>query len=155
MPNDTNFVHTFEGAGSFPDCRYVLARLVESAPAYFEKGFVTCTHCGKEVELWQAALDRATRLSQIATWSLESLGAAQTSVVMQMETGKHYLIELTDYGVTGNAKILSRRYGSQGGGVTALEWQPNDPVHRSEALCFLSLPSHWMKALCHARARFS
>ena len=143
--NDAEFVHTFEGVGSCPNCSYVLPRLVECAPAYFENGYVTCTHCGKAVELWQAALDRATRLSHIATWAIESLGAAQTSFVMQMETGKHYQIQLTEYEVPANAKILARRYAAQGGEeglVTALEWHPNDPVHRirGTVLHLLAIP---------------
>jgi hypothetical protein len=132
-PNDSTFAHTFEGAGSCLNCRQVLPRLVESAPIYFEKGSVKCTNCGKDVELWEAALDHAIRLSKVATWALESLGAAQTSVIIQMEAGNYYEIRLTDYGVPANAKILSRRYAPQGDEqsmVTALEWHPHDPVHR-------------------------
>ena len=132
-PGDSTFTHTFEGAGACPHCRYVLPRLVESAPIYFEKGSITCAHCGNEVDLWQAVLDHATRLSQVASWALESLGAAQTSAVIQMEAGKYYPVQLTDYGVPANAKILSRRYAPQGDEqsmVTALEWHPHDPAHR-------------------------
>lgn len=128
-PDDSKFVHTFEGAGSCPHCRYVLPRLVECAPVYFEKGCITCTHCGTGVELWQAALDRAIRLSQVAPWALESLGAAKTSVVMQMETGKYYQIELTEHGVPADAKILSVNCSSQGGedgSVIPLDWKGND-----------------------------
>jgi hypothetical protein len=144
-PNDSTFAHTFEGAAPCPNCRTVLPRLVECAPIYFEKGYVICAQCGKEVELWQATLDRAIRLSHVATWSLESLGAAQTSVVLPMESDKYYQIELTDYGVPVNAKILSRRYAPQGDEqsmLTAVEWHPNDPVHRvrGTVLQLLAIP---------------
>jgi len=108
----------------------VLPRLVECAPAYFEKGYVICPHCGKEVELWQAALESATRLSLTGAWALASLGAAETSVVMPLETGRHYSVELTDYGVLAGAKILKRNYTSQGGDVTAMEWHGNAPPLR-------------------------
>jgi hypothetical protein len=131
--NDVTLAHTFEGAGPCQKCRYVLPRLVECAPTYFEKGHVICGHCGSEVELWQATLDRAIRASHVATWSLESLGAAQTSVVMQMESGNYYPVQLTDHGVPADAKILSRHYAPQGDEqsmLTAVEWHPHDPVHR-------------------------
>jgi hypothetical protein len=131
--NDENFVATLEGAGSCFECRYVLPRLVDCAPAYFEKGFVTCKQCGRQVDLWQAALERATRLSVVSHWPLAHLGAARTSFVLPMETGKHYPIELTNYGIPANARILSRQCSPQGGeqgSVTAVEWHPNDPTHR-------------------------
>jgi hypothetical protein len=128
-PNDSTFVRTFEGAGSCPHCRYVLPRLVDCAPTYFEEGHITCTHCGKEVDLWQAALERATRLSQVAHWALESPGAVKTSVVMQMESGKYYEIQLTDHGAPPDAKILGLNCTSQGGengSVIPLEWKGNN-----------------------------
>ena len=128
-PNDSTFVRTFEGAGSCPHCCYVLPRLVDCAPAYFEEGHITCTHCGKEVDLWRASLERATRLSQVAHWALESLGAIKTSVVMQMESGKYYEIQLTDHGAPPDAKILGLNCTSQGGengSVIPLEWKGNN-----------------------------
>lgn len=129
-PGDSTFTHTFEGAGACPHCRYVLPRLVESAPVYFEKGFITCAHCGNEVELWQAALDHATRLSQVASWALESLGAASTSFILEFETGKYYNVDLSNHGVPAEAKILIRNYTGQGGDVTAMEWHGNSPPLR-------------------------
>jgi hypothetical protein len=97
---------------------------------YFERGFVSCSNCGEQVDLWQAALDSATRLSRAGAWALASLGAAETSFVLPLETGKYYSIELKDYGVPAEAKILKRNYTGQGGDVTAMEWHGNAPPLR-------------------------
>ncbi len=97
---------------------------------YFKKGFVTCGHCGDQVDLWQAALDRATRLSATGAGALVSLGAAQTTFVIPLETGKYYTVELTNYGVPADARILRRIYTGQGGDVTAMEWHGNAPPLR-------------------------
>lgn len=130
---DPSFIATLQGAGSCLKCRHVLPRLVDCAPTYFESGYVLCGHCGEQVDVWRAALDKATRLSAVSGWALTSLGAAQTSFVLQMETGRHYALELTNYEVPADARILTRHYSSQGGeqgSVTAVEWHPNDPAHR-------------------------
>jgi hypothetical protein len=129
-PDDSTFAHTLEGAGSCPHCRCVLPRLVECAPVYFEKGCVKCSHCGNDVELWRAALDHATRLSLAGAWALASLGAASTSFVMQLETGKYYSVDLINHDVPAEAKILKRNYTGQGGDVTGMEWHGNAPPLR-------------------------
>jgi len=121
---------TLEGAGSCYKCRYLLPRLVESAPVYFKQGFVTCSHCREQVDLWQAALDRANRLSVTGAGALVSLGAGQTTFVMPLETGKYYSVELTNYGVPAGARVLRRIYTGQGGDVTAMEWHTNAPPLR-------------------------
>src|SRR5260370_40415614 len=95
-PTDT-FISTIEGAGSCLKCRYVLPRLVECGPTYFERGSVRCRECGESVDLWLAALDRATRLSEMPSWALVSLGPGQTSFVIPMETGKFYPLDLTNH----------------------------------------------------------
>jgi len=131
--DENEFSVTLEGAGSCPKCHYVLPRLVDCAPTYFETGHVDCRECQEKVDLWQVALGRATRLSDMSTWALTSLGAGQTSFNMEMETGQIYMVDLTSHRVPADARILSRRYASQGGEqghVTALEWHPNDPTHR-------------------------
>jgi len=103
---------------------------VECAPTYFKHGGVPCTHCGEKVELWQAALGKAIALAPTG-WALGSLGAAQTSVVMPMESGKTYQIQLTDHGAPPGARILSTNYTSQTGNLTAIEWHGNVPLRRS------------------------
>lgn len=123
-------VSTLEIAGSCPKCRYVLPRLVECAPSYFASGHVLCKQCGERVDLWQASLGRGTRLSDIGGWALVSLGAAATSFVMPIETSRYYNVELTDYGVPTDAKVLTRNYTGQGGDVTAMEWHTNAPPLR-------------------------
>jgi hypothetical protein len=110
-----------------------MPRLVDCAPNYFESGYVICSECHEEVDLWEAALCRASQMHPSSTWALTSLGAAQTSFNMEMETGRIYLIDLTKYGIPANARILSRRCASQGGPeghVDALEWHPSDPTYR-------------------------
>jgi hypothetical protein len=128
--NDETFVYTIESAGSCLKCRYVLPRLVECAPLYFKDGFVTCSNCGERVDLWQAALDHATRLSLTGAGALASLGAGQTLFVIPMETGRYYSVELTDHGIPADAKVLRRIYTGQGGDVTAMEWHANAPPLR-------------------------
>jgi len=97
---------------------------------YFKHGFVSCSHCGEQVDLWQAASEWATRMSSAGAGALASLGAAQTSFVMPLETGKYYSVELMNYGVPAEAKILRRIYTGQGGDVTAMEWHGNAPPLR-------------------------
>ncbi len=128
--SDQTYSSTTEGAGSCVKCRYVLPRLRDCAPFYFRFGFVICGHCGEHVDLWQAALESATRLSVMGAWALASLGAAHTSFLMSVESGKYYSVELMDYGVPAEAKILKRNYTGQGGDVTAMEWHGNAPPLR-------------------------
>jgi hypothetical protein len=123
---------TLEAAGSCSKCSYILPRLVECAPAYFEKGYVVCEHCGEQVDLWQAVLGKAIALKS-TSWALTSLGAAQTLVPLSMETGKYYEVNLTSYSAPPDAKILAVSYSPQGGengSVMALEWHGNVPVRR-------------------------
>jgi hypothetical protein len=128
--NDPTFTLTFEGAGSCPNCRYVQSRLEECAPAYFERGYVLCSHCGERFDLWQAVVDQASRKIPMGASALTSLGAGQTSLVMPMETGKGIVVELTKYGVPSDAKILRRIYTGQTGDMTAMEWHGNAPPLR-------------------------
>lgn len=39
---------TFEAAGSCSKCHYILPRLVDCAPSYFEKGYVLCDKMQRE-----------------------------------------------------------------------------------------------------------
>jgi hypothetical protein len=123
---------TFEAAGACSKCHYVLPRLVDCAPSYFEKGCVICEKCGESVDLWQAASGRALALKWIP-WSLASLGAAQTHTKITAETGKYYQVDLTEYGAPADARILSVSYnggGGQSGLVTAMEWHGNSSARR-------------------------
>ncbi len=128
--NDSTFVATLEAAGSCSSCHYVMPRLADCAPAYFRDGFVPCGHCGEKVDLWLVALGKAASMSFAPGWALAWLGAGTTNFVLPIETGKGYQVQLTDYGVPADAKILSRNYTGQGGGATALEWHGNAPPLR-------------------------
>src|SRR5260370_59058 len=66
-----------EAARSCLNCRQALAPLVDCAPAYFEQGSIRCGHCGEQVDLWQAALNNAARLSIVPAWALANLGAGK------------------------------------------------------------------------------
>ncbi len=124
-----SFIDTREAAGSCPACLYRLPRLVECAPSYFNDGHIICKHCGAKTDLWQAALSHAVALSPTG-WALASLGAAQTSIVLPMESGKVYEVKLTDHGAPADAKILSTNYTGQTGNLTAIEWHGNSPPRR-------------------------
>lgn len=133
MENDTNdpsFIDTQEVAGSCPHCAYVMPRLVDSAPKYFRDGSVSCSHCGKQVDLWQAVLDDTVRMSIAPAWAIANLGAGKTNIVMPMESGRYHEVNLRKHGVPADAKILSRNYTGQTGDMTAVEWHPNSPPLR-------------------------
>ncbi len=133
MEQDTNnpsFVETREAAGSCPHCAYVMPRLVDCAAEYFRDGFVSCKRCGKQVDLWQAVVNKAARLSGIPAWALASLGAGQTNLVIPMESGKYREVDLCKHGVPADAKILARNYTGQTGDMTAVEWHANAPPLR-------------------------
>jgi hypothetical protein len=133
MEQDTNnpsFVDTQEVAGSCPHCTYVMPRLVDCAPKYFLDGFVSCDHCRKQVDLWQAVLHRALRMSIAPAWALASLGAGKTNIVIPMESGKYHEVDLCKHGVPADATILARNYTGQTGNMTAVEWHANAPPLR-------------------------
>jgi hypothetical protein len=133
------------GTGPCHKCRTWLPPLVDCAPTYFENGFVQCQACGERVDLWQASLDQALRLRDLSDSALISLGARQNWFTLPMETGKHYFVELPQYTIPEDVRILSRRYAPQGGelgAVTAVEWYPNDSTYRfrSSSLSLLAVP---------------
>ena len=109
-PSTDTFMSTMEGAGSCLKCRYVLPRLADCAPTYFETGSVRCKECGESVDLWLAALNNAARLSAIRAWALASLGAGKTNLVIPMESGRYHEVDLCKYGAPSDAKILARNY---------------------------------------------
>lgn len=133
MEHDTNspsFAETREVAGSCPHCSYVMPRLVDCAPKYFCDGSVNCSQCGKQVDLWQALLNRTAKSSIVPAWALANLGAGQTHIVIPIESGKYHEIDLTKHGVPADAKILTRNYTGQTGNITAVEWHANAPPLR-------------------------
>ena len=128
---DDSFM-TYEASGSCPKCCYILPPLVECAPVYFKEGHVICKHCGEMVDLWQAVTGHAKALS-MTSLALGSLGAAQTSVRMEIETGKYYEVDLTKFGAAADAKILAVCYSPQGGehgSVMPTECHGNVPARR-------------------------
>lgn len=124
---------TSEHAGSCPSCSYILPALVDCAGLYFECGYVTCNECGARVDLWQVVSGRAKDLGTIGPWSLASLGAARTSLVMPLRSGRYYEIDIVDHGAPIGSKILGVNFTGQGGEdgcVTGLAWHGNTVVRR-------------------------
>ena len=114
-------------AGACQNCRYILPRLSEAAPIFFQRGSIACDHCGSEVDLWQAALEHSF------SWSPVSLGATNTSFTKEIQTGDFYKVDLVEYGAPPDARILSMTYTGQGGpdgGVTVIEWHGNSSRQR-------------------------
>lgn len=130
--SEDNTFHTYEAGGSCSSCSFILPRLVDSAPHYFEKGYVTCEKSGERIDLWQVVSSRA-KAGGHGPWTLTSIGAATTSLLLPFESGRYYEINLEEYGVPAGARILWVNFTSQGGengGVTALAWHANTVYRR-------------------------
>jgi hypothetical protein len=106
--------------------------LTASAAEYFRTGGVVCTDCGNKADLWEVSLKYAKALRH-GSGALTSLGAAQVSITIEMETDGYHEVDIAHHGAPQNARILSACYTSQGGrdgSVTALEWHGNSPSRR-------------------------
>lgn len=124
---------TLEIAGSCPSCRYVLPSLADSAAEYFGRGYFKCTKCEAKVDLWEVASGRAKAHPAVGHWSLASLGAATTSLILHLESGRYYERDIVDYGAPPGSKILGVTFtgqGGQNGAVTALAWHNNTVARR-------------------------
>jgi hypothetical protein len=53
--------HTYEAGGACSACSYILPRLVDSAPHYFENGYVVCQKCGEKVDTPKETLNKSCR----------------------------------------------------------------------------------------------
>lgn len=99
-------------SGPCPQCTYVLPPLIKCAPNYFVDGFVVCSKCGTQVDLWKVA-SRFAATVQCAE-GLLSLGARVTRFELAMRTGEYYKVDLAEYGIPRDARILFRSYQSDG-----------------------------------------
>jgi hypothetical protein len=73
------------------------------------------------------------KVQSLGPWALTSIGAATTSLLMPLESGRYYEINLVDYGAPAGAKILGVTFtgqSGQDGSVTALAWHNNAVTRR-------------------------
>jgi len=129
---ENNTFHPYEAGGSCPSCHFILPRLVDSAPRSFEDGYATCEKCRERVDLWQVVSGRAKAMGH-GPHALTSIGAATTSLLLPLESGRYYEFNLEEYGVPAGARILWVNFTSQGGengGVTALARHTNTVFRR-------------------------
>jgi hypothetical protein len=130
--SEDNRFHTYEAGGACSSCGFILPRLVDSAPHYFEEGYVKCEKCGENVDLWQVVSGRAKAMG-LGPHALTPIGAATTSLLLPLESGRYYEFNLEEYGVPPGARILWVNFTSQGGangGVTAVAWHANTVPRR-------------------------
>src|ERR1700674_3210088 len=127
--SDTDYRHTSKYPGVCPKCSFALPPLDECAPVYFVQGYVACAHCANTVDVWVAALANIRAIPGMA-WALTAAGASCTSFSCHIEAGKFHTIELTEYGIPADARILATSYTPQGGGVFPIEWHSNSPRRR-------------------------
>jgi len=97
-----------------PTCRYVLPHLEELAADYFERNEVRCRNplCGKPVDLWDATVADMRRLGA-SFFGIISLGAKQTSFLVDLAPHEAKEIDLTQYGVPAEATILHLNFTPQ------------------------------------------
>jgi hypothetical protein len=99
----------------------------KAAPADFEHGYVTCSECQRQADLWSVVLGRAV-LQPPIPMCLVGLGASETHFTRAIETNKYHEIDLTDVGIPADATALQVGYTSQGGkggAVFPIEWHGN------------------------------
>ena len=122
-PLGRDYVRTMTHSGNCPKCFFAFPRIREAACAYFEHGFVTCSECQAQADLWDVVLNRTLALSPIAA-SLVALGASSTSFIREIEAGKYHEIELKAFGIPTDATVLQVGYtphGGAGGAVFPIE----------------------------------
>jgi hypothetical protein len=81
-------------AGSCPKCHYVFPPIWEAAPAYFEQGYVTCSECQSQADLWSVVLARTLAQPPIPM-CLVGLGATRTHFMRDIEADKYQEIPWT------------------------------------------------------------
>jgi hypothetical protein len=119
-------------AGSCPQCFYVFPPIREAASVYFEQGFVTCSQCQAQADLWSVVLGRAIAQPPIPM-CLVGLGATQTSFMREIEADKYHEIHLSTVGIPAEATVLQVGYTPQsgeGGAVFPIELHGNVPQRR-------------------------
>ena len=119
-------------AGSCPKCFYVFPPIWEAAPAYFEQGFIACSKCQAQADLWSVVLGRAL-IQPPLPMCLVGLGATETHFMREIEADKYHEIHLKDVGIPVGATLLQVGYtpqGGKGGTVFPIELHGNVPQRR-------------------------
>jgi hypothetical protein len=116
-------------SGACPRCRFVIPPLSETSAVYFEQGYVACSSCANRVDLWEATLEKVTRMTGFA-FSLAALGPRVTYLRVRLLPHQTVELELTRHGVSESATILAIAYTPQGGNCLPLETHSNMPRRR-------------------------
>jgi hypothetical protein len=125
-------VFTMTNAGSCPKCCYVFPPIREAAPAYFEQGYITCSKCQAQADLWSVVLGRALSQPPVPM-CLVGLGATETHFTHEIAADKYHEIHLTTAGIPADATVLQVGYTPQGGergAVFPIELHGNVPQRR-------------------------
>lgn len=125
-------VFTMANAGSCPKCTYVFPAIEDAAPTYFEQGYVTCSECQAQADLWDVVLRRALAFASLPMCII-ALGGRQTSFTRKIEADKYHEIDLAEVGIPADATVLQVGYTPQvdeGGAVFPIEWHGNVPQRR-------------------------
>lgn len=120
-------------AGGCPHCHFIFPPIWEAAPFYFERGYVICSECKKEADLWTAVLATTQMEHPIPQVSLVSLGATRTLFECEIAAHKYHEVRLTDAGVPEDATVLQVGYSPKGGPdgiVFPIEAHANVPQRR-------------------------
>jgi hypothetical protein len=119
-------------AGPCPECFNVLPPIRAAATEYFEQGYVACSKCSAQANLWNVVLQYALIQPPIPM-CLVPLGATETHFTRDIEANKGHEIHLTDVGIPENAIVLQVGYtpqGGSGGVVFPIELHGNVPRRR-------------------------
>jgi hypothetical protein len=92
-------------------CHHALPPLQTTAPQYFAEGTVECIGCRARVDLWECVRSRIDD-DFPPEWGLQGLGAKFALFPFEVHPGKVAIVDLTQYGVPGDAVLLYSSYQS-------------------------------------------
>lgn len=116
-------------SGACPNCRYVIPPLNEVSEAYFDRGFVTCSHCGSSLDLWKTTLERLTRRLPFV-FAIGALGPITTHIEFELHANEGVELDLTEHRIPVGATVLAVIYNARGGNCFPIETHGNVPRRR-------------------------
>jgi hypothetical protein len=111
-------------------CKTALPSLRDTASRYFERGFIRCTKCKANVDLWEVAKED-TKTFFGSPFAISALGAESTSFLFDLAPGEVKTLDFTEKGVSQSAVVISVNYTPQGGGCFPVEIHSNEARARS------------------------
>ena len=115
IPITKTVVPTSSHAGTCPHCHFLFPPIWEATPLYFERGYVTCSKCKQEADLWTAVLATTQIEHPVPQLSLVRLGATNTIFECEIAANKHHEVRLADAGIPEEATVLQVGYSAKGG----------------------------------------